>query len=45
MLQGSAGSSQHHYFDKHYLKLAEDESATIKAAEHQNGLRQDANKF
>jgi len=45
MLQGSAGSSQLHYFDKHYLKLAEDESATIKAAEHQNALKQDANKF
>jgi len=45
MLQGSSSSSQLHYFDKHYLQIAENELATTKAAEHQNALKQDANKF
>ena len=45
MLQGDSGSTQLHYFDKYDLNLAENESTTIKAADHQNALKRDANKF
>ncbi len=45
MLQGGGGFSQLHYFDKHYLNLAENESAKTKATEHHNALKKDAEKF